>query len=197
MAQKRKQKRKKSKKCPYWLMMLLLFVGAAAVCYFVWDAYFRIKDNPVDNGDNAGKNGLVNEKELEEDGSEKGKDGEKDGTVIPDVVEKERTIQYEGDDPNASESLTGAITYAGVSGDELMIRTNIDQYLTVGECELILENGGTVIYSDNVEIMSSVTTSACDGFSVPASELGAGEINITIKISANERKGILRGKVNI
>lgn len=197
MAQKRKQKRKKSKKCPYWLMMLLLFVGAAAVCYFVWDAYFRIKDNPVDNGDNAGKNGLVNEKELEEDGSEKGKDGEKDGTVIPDVVEKERTIQYEGDDPNASESLTGAITYAGVSGDELMIRTNIDQYLTVGECELILENGGTVIYSDNVEIMSSVATSACDGFSVPVAELGAGEISITIKISANERKGTLRGKVNI
>ena len=115
----------------------------------------------------------------------------------PDVVEKERTIQYEGDDPNASESLTGAITYAGVSGDELMIRTNIDQYLTVGECELVLENGGTVIYSDNVEIMSSVATSACDGFSVPASELGAGEINITIKISANERKGTLRGKVNI
>ncbi len=197
MAQKRKQKRNRGKRWLYWLFMALLFVGVVVICYFVWDAYFRTKDVIVNDRDDVGKNELVKEKEKEENEKIREEDDKSDEPVIPDVVEKEKTIQYEGDDPNASESLTGAITYAGVSGSELVIRTNIDQYLTTGECELVLESGGTVIYNTEVSIISSVATSVCDGFNVPVSALGGGEIDIIIKIGSDERKGLLQGKVNI
>ena len=152
MAQKRKQKRRRSKKWLYWLLMVLLFVGAVVICYFVWDVYFRVKDDVVKNSDDSGKNELVTEEKKEEDEKTKEEADKNDEQVIPEVVEKEKTIQYEGGDPNTSESLTGAITYAGVSGSEIMIRTNIDQYLTTGKCELVLERGGAVIYGTKLKI---------------------------------------------
>ena len=176
MAQKRKQKRNKSRKWLYWMVMILLFVGAAAVCYFVWDAYFRVKDDVGDNGSN--KNEMVAEVKDEAD-------------------EKEKIVQYEGDDPNEAEELTGAVTYAGVSGDVLMIRTNIDQYLSDGKCELTLTRGGATIYNSIANIISSVATSTCDGFDVPVAELGGGEVDININLSADGRVGSLRGKADV
>ena len=193
MAQKRKQKRNKSRKWLYWMVMILLFVGAAAVCYFVWDAYFRVKDDVGDNGSN--KNEMVAEVKDKADEKEKNEDESDDEPVA--VAEKEKIVQYEGDDPNEAEELTGAVTYAGVSGDALMIRTNIDQYLSDGKCELTLMRSGATIYSSIANIISSVATSTCDGFDVPVAELGGGGVDIIINISADERVGTLRGKADI
>ena len=189
MAQKRKQKKGKSKRWLYWAVMVFLFVGAAAICYFVWDAYFRVKDNGGDKRD---------EKVLEDAQQKEGKsdEGKVDDSEDPVVLEKEKVVQYEGGDPNDAEELTGVVTYAGVSGDVLIIRTNIDQYLADGKCELTLNRGGT-IYNSIANIMSSVATSACDGFDVPVAELGGGEIEININLSADGRVGSLHGKANI
>lgn len=190
MVQKRKQKRKRSKRWLYWLFMILLFVGAAAVCYFVWDAYFRVKDGDGDKRDES----VLDEVQEKEEKPEEGEAGDSEEPV---VIEKEKVVQYEGGDPNEAEGLTGAVTYAGVSGDVLMIRTNIDQYLADGECELTLSRRGATIYSSIANIMSSVATSACDGFDVPVVELGGGEIEININLSADGRVGSLHGKANI
>lgn len=180
MAQKRK---KSNKKWIFWVLMLVLFVAAAAVCYLVWNSYFRDKkeDKSVEE-----EQSLVEESEKSEDSSEE----------AVEVVEKKKVVQYEGEDPNEKEELTGVVTYAGVNGDNLMIRVNIDQYLDSGVCELSLVQGG-VVYSDTANIVGSVTTATCEGFNVPVSRLSGGNYGIVIRISSGDKAGTINGEAKI
>ena len=113
------------------------------------------------------------------------------------MAEKQKVVQYEGDDPNMAETLSGAVTYAGVNGGTLMIRTTIDQYLTRGVCELTLTRGGAIIYSDRVDIVGDVSTASCSGFDIPAAGLGEGNLEININLSADGRQGVIRGGASI
>lgn len=180
MAQKRR-KNKKNKKILSVVLFLVLFVAAGVVAYLVWDGYFR--DDKKESEDSE----FVEEAEEIEEGGK--------GAVTGEVVKKEPVVQYEGSDPNEAGELTGVITYAAVSGDNLIIRVNIDQYLDGGSCELSLSQGG-VKYSDTANI-SSVTTATCEGFNVLVGELEAGNYQIEIKISSDGRTGIIKGEVNI
>ena len=105
--------------------------------------------------------------------------------------------QYEGDNPNEAEVLSGVVTFAGVNNERLVIRTSIDQYLTSGLCELTLERNGVAIYNGIVNIGGNATTSACDGFDIDLAGLEEGEVQITIDLSANERVGTIRGRVDL
>ena len=180
MAQKRKRS---NKKWIFWILMIGLFAAAAIVCYLVWNSYFRDKkeDKPVEE-----EQSLVEESEGNEDGSEE--------TV--EVIEKKKVVLYEGEDPNEKQELTGVVTYAGVNGDNLMIRVNIDQYLDSGVCELNLVQSG-VVYSDTANIVSSATTATCEGFNVPVSRLSGGDYGIVIKISSGDKSGTINGEVRI
>ena len=177
------QKQKKNKKWLFWVIIVLLFVVAAVVCYFVWDGYFKKKEEV---------------KPAEEQSSvEDKKEGEAE--KAPEVVEKEKekVVQYEGEDPNEREDLTGVVTYAGVNGNNLMIRVNIDQYLAEGNCELNLIRNGTVIYSDTTGIVTAATTATCEGFNVPISSLSNGNYQIVINLSSDNKTGTISGEVNI
>lgn len=185
MAQRR---RRKSKKWIYWLVFLVLLIVAGVICYFVWNEYF----NDTEKG-GVEEDVVVEEVEVERDDKE-------ELEVIEDkeeIIEKEKVIQYEGDNPNEAEELTGAVTYAGVSGENLIIRVNIDQYLTAGSCELNLSRAGQVIYGDTAEIIGSVATATCEGFNVPVSAIGGGGVEIVIKINSDEKNGVIRGEANI
>ena len=184
MAQKRKRKN-----CKKWLIRLLmvgLFVAAGAVCYLVWDAYFKTDDMMDNGGDNTVD--TVVEKPVE---------NSEIIEVNEDVVEKEKVVQYDGEDPNVSEELTGVVTYAGAAGEKLMIRVNIDQYLETGECRLKLIRGGEVVYGDVAAIATNVATATCEGFDVPISELGVGGYQIMIDLSSNGKMGVIKGDVEI
>ena len=176
------QKQKKNKKWLFWVIIMLLFVVAAVVCYFVWDGYFKKKEEvkPVE------EQSLVENKK------------ESEAEKAPEVVEKEKetVVQYEGEDPNEREDLTGVVTYAGVNGNNLIIRVNIDQYLNSGSCELNLVQD-SVAYSDTANIVSSATTATCEGFNVPVSRLSGGEYGIVIKISSGDKSGTINGEVRI
>ena len=78
-----------------------------------------------------------------------------------------------------------------------MVRTSIDQYLTGGSCELTLERDGDTIYNSIANIMGDVSTAVCDGFDVAVAELGGGEIQINIKLSAEGKSGMIRGKGSV
>ena len=184
MAQK--QKRKKSKKWLVGVVLFLLFVVAAVVCYLVWDAYFKTKDN----------NGGGNENTVVED-VEKPVENSGDTEEEPVVVEKEKVVQYEGDDPNELEELTGAITYAGVFDGNFMVRVNIDQYLSEGSCELELVKDGAVAYSDTTDIVAMVTTATCDGFNVAARELSGGQYDVVVNLASGGKTGVIRGEANV
>ena len=191
MAQKRK--RNKSKKWISRFAILILLVFAAAVVYLVWDSYFKVNDKKMDD-----------EQQIFRQIEEEEKVEERPEEVIPENKEEElsrdeekKVVQYEGEDPNKSESLSGVVTYAGVSDDKLMIRVNIDQFLNSGECALSLVRGGAAIYSDITSVVSSAATATCEGFDVPVEQIGSGSVEIKIVVRAGEKTGTINGRVEL
>lgn len=174
------QKRKRNKKWISWVFLLVLLIVAAVVVYLVWDNYFNDKNNDK------------NEQETSkaEDVNSESKNDDK-------TIEKKKVEQYDGDDPNKADSLSGVVTYAGVNDGVLMIRVNIDQYLESGECGLTLSRGGGTIYNSSAEIAGGPSTASCAGFDVPVSGLGGGVTDININLKSGERSGTIRGEVNI
>lgn len=178
------KRRKRSKKWISWLIILVLLIGAGAVCYMVWDSYFRDKTEPEtsETSDNTESEEQKNDSEAE---------------LTSEEPEKKKVEQYDGDDPNNAQDLSGVVTYAGVNNGVLMIRVNIDQYLDSGKCELTLTRGGATIYSSIASIIGSASTSTCEGFDVATGELGGGNVEINIKLESSGRMGSIHGEVNI
>lgn len=184
------QRRKRNKKWISWIIILALLIGAGVVCFLVKKTYFDDKKEP--EGDNSSQSITPEKKET----VPKKKEEEKTKEEEP-VEEKEKVQQYDGTDPNVASSVTGVITYAGVSGDQLMIRVNIDQYLNGGKCTLGLRQDGGNIYSAEANIVDSAATSTCEGFNIPVAGLPKGNINIVIYISSGDKNGEITGEVTL
>ncbi len=189
------QKRKNNRKWLWWgagILILVIVVGGGVL---IW------QKNQAD--DKKNENTIVVEKEEKKNIDNETEKTTEPAETVSTGVEKEKVVQYEGEDPNTEAELSGVVTYVGVSGEKLMIRISIDQYLTGGQCELNLIKDGAVIYDDTVNIASSASTSTCEGFDVLTSGLGAngatgaGKIEIKIKINADGRSGVIGGEVEI
>ena len=178
------KRRKRSKKWLGKLVFVLLLMAAGVICYFVWDGYFREKDELDKTSDSGEAVNVVEKQEAIE---------EKEDVVEP----KEDIIQYDGENPNESVSLTGAITYASVVGENLVIRVNIDQYLSGGECTLNLKRGGVVIFEDKASVIDAVSTSTCEGFNVPVNEFGGGGLTVDILVKSGDKSGRITGEVDV
>ena len=180
-----KKRTRKSRKWISRLFFLLIIVAACVLCYFVWDAYFRDKSPKGDDP-------------KQQDSSVETKtDNKKEEDKTEQKDEKEKVPQYDGDDPNTAPGLTGAITYTGVSNGYLRIRVNIDQYLASGSCNVILTRGGTQIFSDYANIVSSASTATCEGFDIPVASLGSGSTQIKVTFSSGDRSGAVTGETSI
>lgn len=106
--------------------------------------------------------------------------------------------KYEGQDVNKLEKLTGTITYSAKIADKYRIRVNIDQFLKLpGTCMLSVISAGKVMYTDYVNIVSNPSSGSCEGFDIPLTKLSPGEYNIKIEVNANQKTGIIEGKVTI
>jgi len=178
------QRRKRNKKWISWLIILVLLIGAGVVCYLVWDSYFRDKTEPETS------------ETTEDVDIEKGKNTT-EVDLTSEEPEKQKVEQYDGEDPNNAQELSGVVTYAGVNNGTLMIRVNIDQYLDSGQCELTLSRGGATIHNSIASIIGSASTSTCEGFDVRVGELGGGNVEINIKLESNGRTGSIHGEANI
>ena len=193
MAQKRK--RKKNKKRLFWILMLILLVAAAVVVYFVWDGYFKGK-----GGGKKESSQEVEKVEERKEGEDRGVDArieEGHGQLEDEVKDGKEIVQYDGENPNKAESISGVVTYAGVSGERLMIRVNIDQFLDDGECILNLVRNGSTIYNDTARVVGNVATATCEGFDVPVDGIGGGATDIMITINSGEKTGAITGKVEL
>lgn len=174
-------KRKRSKKWISWLIILILLIGAVVVCYLVWESYFKEIERPETSEE------VEVRAETEEE------------TPTEEVLEKkEEVIQYDGGNPNEAERLSGAITYAGVTGDKLIIRVNIDQFLSGGSCKLRLVLEGDIeVYGDEVGIIDSASTATCAGFDVPVGGFKSGKYDIYINLSSGGKVGTINGEVSL
>lgn len=143
----------------------------------------------------------TSEKTEKSEKSEKSEESEETATAPETPAETETpieanpkpTTQSEGADPNLSATLTGVLTRADVANGNLVLRVNIDQYLTSGTCELTLKNGAN-IYSETANISDSASTSTCEGFDIPISKLVSGSWDITIKLNSGDKTGEISGK---
>ena len=183
------QKRKRNKKWIYWIVMVGLFVAAVVVAYLVWDNYFNDKKGEKQDEQ------MVEQVDEKKTADKVDADEEKD--AAEKAVEQKRVEQYDGNNPNAAEGLSGVVTYAGVVDGKLMIRVNIDQYLDGGECRLTLVRGGASIYSGIAEIVGGASTASCAGFDVAVGELGGGAAEININLNSSGRSGTIHGEVDI
>ena len=126
-------------------------------------------------------------------------EGEKknEDNVKEDVAKKEEIPQYDGEDPNTSEKLSGVVSYASVNNGNLVIRVNIDQYLTSGKCNLSLIKDGISIYDMESGVETSVATATCSGFDIPVAGLGSGRVEIKIALESDGKSGIIIGEAEI
>ena len=110
--------------------------------------------------------------------------------------EKELPQLYEGENANTSTRLTGAINSKSVSGDYLVIRNTINQFIDSGTCELTLTSGDTAIRR-SAEIIQNPSSSSCAGFDIPLSELGSGQWSIEIYVSSENKSMTLKDAISI
>lgn len=183
------RRRRRSRKWISWLVFLVLLISAGVVCYLVWDNYFN--DGKTEGQENQEQ---VDDEQSKEDDNKRIDNNTAEGD---DKVDDKKVIQYEGDDPNLSEELSGSVTYAGVLDDRIIVRVNIDQYLSEGDCELSLLSDGDVVYNESVNITNSASTATCEGFDVPVSSVGTGNYEIVIKMSSGEKSGVIKGEVGV
>lgn len=186
------RRRRKNRKALKIALFLVLLIVAGVICFLVWQSYF--------SGENNNTEESVEVEQTEEVKKDNGVEDEKkviEESRDEEVVEKEKVVQYEGENPNKQEELTGVVTYAGVNNGVLMVRVNIDQYISGGRCNLVLRQNGVDVYGASAEIIASVATSTCDGFEVPVSNIGVGDFDIVINLNANGKTGVIRGGVNI
>ena len=76
----------------------------------------------------------------------------------------------------------------------MIIRMSINQYLGSGVCSLTLGD-----YSSTVNISPSASTSTCEGFDIPLSDLGnlSGKVNFTINLQSGDKTGTITGEVSL
>lgn len=174
------KRRRKSKKWIGVALFLVLLVVAGVICFLVFESYFKEEEVAPEP-----EMPVVVEPEEEKDETEE------------IVARKEEIVQYEGENPNKADNLTGVVTYAGVNDGVLRVRVNIDQYLAEGSCSLALVRGGATIYTEEAGIIDSAATATCEGFDVPVSGFSSGMTQIVITISSGGKTGIINGEVNL
>ncbi len=184
------KRRRRRNRGVYWVVVLVLLVIAGIIGFKVWEGYFKDDKPPVDDSSE------IEDKSDEEENPEEIDPEEKEEVLEEEPLEK-KTEQFDGNDPNLNNELTGVITYVGVSGGNLIIRVNIDQYLASGNCRLELLQDDNVIYGEVVEIIDSAATATCKGFNVATSGIGNGKTNINILLTSEGKIGIIKGEVNL
>ena len=151
------------------------------VTFFVWKNY---QNEPKDEKDKDKGQELLIQSEQKDDEE-----------VDDEQYDDGKSKQYEGDNPNDAYELSGVVTYAGTTDDKLIIRANIDQFLSDGMCKLSLLKGDEVVYKESVGIISSASTATCEGFDVLMNKISGDELKIVIEIESGDKTGTIEGEV--
>ena len=177
-------RRRRNRKLKICLIVLVALAVVGYGGFLIWKEFFRKNEPTAEN--------------IAEGQQQQNKDNP-EARVITKSEEDKKVVQFEGEDPNESESLTGAVTFAGVdpSGEKLTIRVNIDQFLGSGTCTGYIYNGDNLVYQSEVGIVNLVSTSTCEGFDVPTENLGSGKIQIVINLKSGDKSGKIVGEAEV
>lgn len=181
-------KRRKNHKWLWGIIFLVLIAGAVVVAIMVRNNFFNDNSNKSEPGNSS--NTVSPDKPKDDTKKE-------DDKKTDDTPKKEDVPQYTGDNPNKAETLSGVISYADVSGDDLVIRVNIDQFLSEGNCTINIVKNGSVAFTQTVGIVESVSTSTCDGYKIPTSTLPKGDLQLEVLVQSGNRSGKITSRVRI
>ena len=170
------------------VVLIILVAGIAAAAYYFMFNKDTSTDTTKEVSSKTDKKPSESKKPVD--------DSDSSQNVVEHEKEKDTQPPYEGDDANNSASLTGVVTYKSVVDGKLLIRTTINQILDSGTCELTLSNGQKTV-TRNSGIAPNPSSSTCEGFDIPTSELGSGTWKIEIKISGDDKTGTLTDSVNL
>lgn len=116
---------------------------------------------------------------------------------------EDKVTQFEGEDPNTLQELTGRIAYKAVNREPnyqtLTVSVSIDQYLhDSGTCTLSLKNSSRAeVYSASLPADPDVTTSACGPFEVPISDFSPGAYQIEVTVAGDGKTGLITDVVQL
>lgn len=126
-----------------------------------------------------------------------------DEQEAPPAEPEDKVSQYEGEDPNRLDELTGRVAYKGVNREPnyqtLTVSVSIDQYLhSNGTCTLSLKNTSNAeVYSAALFAQPDVTTSACGPFEIPIADFSPGVYQIEITVSGDDKTGLITDAVQL
>lgn len=181
-----------------WFFMLIIF-GIIALVFCIW--FFLIRSSSTTNNNESSTNQTNSTIDtIPSSTAAKGANSSQEGSANANNTEEpnpQTPAQYEGENPNQKEEITGHISYTAINEDALSIRLTLNQYLTSGTCNLKMSLGSQVI-EQSAPIFADPSTSSCQGFDVPLSELStSGTWQITVQVSANGKTGIITGDYNL
>lgn len=164
-------------KSPIILLATLILVGAVAATAY----YFLGKEGRLAIG------GETTQSTPKTESS--------NGTGSSDNQKKNVQPAYE--DSDGLGELSGVISYKSVVNNILVIRTTINQVLNSGSCVLTLRSYTGKVVTQSADIAHNPSSSSCQGFDIPLSNLEKGAWSIEIKVTGDGNSIILKETVEI
>lgn len=111
--------------------------------------------------------------------------------------EKPSVAQYEGEDPNKLENITGVVSFAGYSEGNFIVNVMLDQELgNSGTCNFTLMHSSGAKITNTSATQAGPSTSFCS-YSTPAGNVQAGAWSISVEVTGTNKKGAISGEANI
>ncbi len=109
---------------------------------------------------------------------------------------KKNTVEQSETNPQNKDTLGVSITAANQNNPTFQIRILIDSVVGSGSCQLIMTKGSVnVTRSAGTQALAS--TSTCQGFDIPVSELSPGTWNVKITVTTQSKTGTAERSVEV
>lgn len=107
--------------------------------------------------------------------------------------------QYEGEDPNQLDELTGVITYADIDTELQVLHSAvmINQYLQGGQCVFNLKRGDAILRTASSPITAEASTSVCGPFSLSVEDIASGTYQIEVIMTGEDKRGVITEDLQI
>lgn len=134
-------------------------------------------------------------------------DSEQTGGKTKDKDDSDKDSDKDKDkgDDELNNPIEGAITMAGVSGDQVQVRARINEALDDAACELTITAPNQATYNQTVRTSASAdgATATCNGFDVAINDIvkdskeRKGEWKVIVKVTRGERSGELTSQFTL
>lgn len=175
-----------------WFLALIVIIAiAAVVCLII----FLVKPKQLVSADNVEqKTNDTAQEESTPDSSPQVDNGQHVNEDVPYSDPDQITVQYEGENPNRANDLSGTITYTSYNDGVLAVGTMINQYLSQGTCDLKLTGSAGNVYTASSEIVAAASTSACYDLRLNVPQ---DTYQIEITLSSDSKQGTITGEVSL